>query len=48
LNFSEDWFSIDEKPPIAYALLEILEGADLKPSDLNGVVFAQNFAANLS
>lgn len=37
-NFSEDWFSIDEKPPIAHALLEILEGADLKPSDLNGEV----------
>ncbi|KAJ4765529.1 Calcium-dependent lipid-binding (CaLB domain) family protein [Rhynchospora pubera] len=34
---SEDWFSIDEKPPIAYVLLEILEGADLKPSDLNGL-----------
>ncbi|KAF3328830.1 C2 domain-containing protein [Carex littledalei] len=34
---SEDWFSIDEKPPIAHALLEILEGADLKPSDMNGL-----------
>ncbi|XP_072958689.1 C2 domain-containing protein At1g53590-like isoform X1 [Typha angustifolia] len=34
---TEDWFSVDEKPPIAYVKLEIIEGADLKPSDLNGL-----------
>lgn len=33
---SENWFSVDEKPPIAYARVEILEGADMKPSDPNG------------
>lgn len=37
INFlSENWFSIDEKDPIAYALVEVIEGADMKPSDLNG------------
>lgn len=34
---SENWFSVDEKPPIAYARVEILEGADMKPSDPNGM-----------
>lgn len=33
---SENWFSVDEKPPIAHARVEILEGADMKPSDPNG------------
>lgn len=31
-----NWFSVDAKEPIAYAIVEILEGADMKPSDLNG------------
>lgn len=34
---TENWFSVDEKPPIAYARVEILEGADMKPSDPNGL-----------
>uniref|UniRef100_A0A804P248 C2 domain-containing protein n=1 Tax=Zea mays TaxID=4577 RepID=A0A804P248_MAIZE len=33
----DNWFSVDEKPPIAYARVEILEGADMKPSDPNGL-----------
>ena len=33
---AENWFSVDEKEPIAYALVEIIEAADMKPSDLNG------------
>ncbi|CAN6237979.1 unnamed protein product [Urochloa humidicola] len=32
-----NWFSVDEKPPIAHARVEILEGADMKPSDPNGL-----------
>ncbi|KAL0906200.1 hypothetical protein M5K25_024674 [Dendrobium thyrsiflorum] len=34
---SESWFSIHETPPIAYVKLEIIEAADMKPSDLNGL-----------
>ncbi|KAJ4982422.1 hypothetical protein NE237_033259 [Protea cynaroides] len=34
---TERWFSVDEKDPIAYARVEIVEAADLKPSDLNGL-----------
>ncbi|XP_038984951.1 C2 domain-containing protein At1g53590-like isoform X2 [Phoenix dactylifera] len=34
---AEGWFTIDERPPIAYVKVEILEGADMKPSDLNGL-----------
>ncbi|CAL5022305.1 unnamed protein product [Urochloa decumbens] len=33
----ENWFNVDEKPPIAHARVEILEGADMKPSDPNGL-----------
>lgn len=36
LYFSGDWFTVNEKPPIAYVQLEIIEGANMKPSDLNG------------
>ncbi|OEL19411.1 C2 domain-containing protein [Dichanthelium oligosanthes] len=36
-SLPENWFSIDEKPPIAHARVEILEGADMKPSDPNGL-----------
>uniref|UniRef100_A0ACD5XSS2 Uncharacterized protein n=2 Tax=Avena sativa TaxID=4498 RepID=A0ACD5XSS2_AVESA len=32
-----NWFTVDEKPPIAHAKVEILEGADMKPSDPNGL-----------
>ncbi|CAA6671268.1 unnamed protein product [Spirodela intermedia] len=32
-----DWFTVDEKCRIAYAKVEILEGADMNPSDLNGL-----------
>lgn len=35
-NFSDDWFTVDEKDPIAYAKVEIVEAADIKPSDPNG------------
>ncbi|KAF8413583.1 hypothetical protein HHK36_001574 [Tetracentron sinense] len=31
------WFSVDEKETIAYAKVEVIEAADLKPSDLNGL-----------
>ncbi|KAH9311905.1 hypothetical protein KI387_026940, partial [Taxus chinensis] len=31
------WFHLDEKAPIAYAMLEVLEAADVKPSDPNGL-----------
>ncbi|CAL5187240.1 unnamed protein product [Lathyrus oleraceus] len=33
----EAWFKVDEKDPVAYAKLEIIEAADMKPSDLNGL-----------
>lgn len=33
----EDWFSVDEKEPIALARVEVLEASDMKPSDLNGL-----------
>lgn len=36
LEFSEPWFSMDEKCPIAFAKVEVVEAADMKPSDLNG------------
>lgn len=32
----ENWFTIDEKQPVAYVLVEVIEAADMKPSDLNG------------
>ncbi|PNX77558.1 C2 domain-containing protein at1g53590-like protein, partial [Trifolium pratense] len=32
----EPWFKVDEKDPVAYAKIEIVEAADMKPSDLNG------------
>ncbi|KAJ4770201.1 Calcium-dependent lipid-binding (CaLB domain) family protein [Rhynchospora pubera] len=34
---TEGWFTVDEKPPVALVKLEILEGADMKPSDPNGL-----------
>lgn len=34
---SEDWFSVDEKEPVAYAKVEVIEASDMKPSDLNGL-----------
>lgn len=33
---SENWFSINEKEPLAYARVEVIEASDMKPSDLNG------------
>lgn len=36
-HLSEPWFSVDEKEPIAYAIVEVIEAADLKPADLNGL-----------
>ncbi|KAK4714625.1 hypothetical protein R3W88_020532 [Solanum pinnatisectum] len=33
----ENWFSVDAKEPIAFVILEVLEAADMKPSDLNGL-----------
>ncbi|KAM0017245.1 putative C2 domain, synaptotagmin-like mitochondrial-lipid-binding domain, C2 domain superfamily [Helianthus debilis subsp. tardiflorus] len=33
----EPWFSIDAKEPAGYALVEIVEGSDMKPSDMNGL-----------
>ncbi|KAK9093195.1 hypothetical protein Syun_028106 [Stephania yunnanensis] len=34
---TENWFSVDEKDPIACATVEIIEAADLRPADLNGL-----------
>jgi len=36
LNVIEPWFKVDEKEPVAYAKIEIVEAAEMKPSDLNG------------
>ncbi|KAK4438984.1 C2 domain-containing protein [Sesamum alatum] len=33
----ENWFSVDAKEPVAHAIVEVLEAADMKPSDLNGL-----------
>ncbi|XP_059662796.1 C2 domain-containing protein At1g53590 isoform X2 [Cornus florida] len=33
----ENWFTVDEKEPIAYAVVEVVEATDMKPSDLNGL-----------
>ncbi|KAF4397915.1 hypothetical protein G4B88_019636 [Cannabis sativa] len=33
----ENWFSVDEKEPVAHVKVEIVEAADMKPSDLNGL-----------
>nr|XP_027190500.1 C2 domain-containing protein At1g53590 isoform X3 [Cicer arietinum] len=33
----EPWFHVDEKEPVAYVKIEIVEAADMKPSDLNGL-----------
>ncbi|KAK4285779.1 hypothetical protein QN277_002429 [Acacia crassicarpa] len=33
----EPWFSVNEKEPVAYVLVEVIEGSDMKPSDLNGL-----------
>ncbi|CAN8259359.1 unnamed protein product [Cochlearia groenlandica] len=33
----ENWFFVDEKEPVAHALVEVIEASDLKPSDLNGL-----------
>ncbi|KAI3938033.1 hypothetical protein MKW98_018589, partial [Papaver atlanticum] len=34
---SGDWFSVDERDPVAYAELQIIEAAEIKPSDMNGL-----------
>ncbi|MED6194644.1 hypothetical protein PIB30_030385 [Stylosanthes scabra] len=31
------WFSVDEKDPVAYVKVELIEGSDMKPSDPNGL-----------
>ncbi|KAL5564702.1 hypothetical protein UlMin_027866 [Ulmus minor] len=33
----ESWFSVYEKEPLAYLKVEVVEAADMKPSDLNGL-----------
>ncbi|KAK7335043.1 hypothetical protein VNO80_26813 [Phaseolus coccineus] len=33
----EYWFSVDEKEPVAYAKVEVIEASEMKPSDLNGL-----------
>ncbi|XWS27431.1 hypothetical protein CRYUN_Cryun26dG0114600 [Craigia yunnanensis] len=33
----ENWFSVDEKQPLAHAKVEVIEASDMKPSDLNGL-----------
>nr|XP_043623509.1 C2 domain-containing protein At1g53590-like [Erigeron canadensis] len=34
---AEPWFSVDAKEPVGYAFVEIIEGSDMKPSDMNGL-----------
>ncbi|KAF9588740.1 hypothetical protein IFM89_015177 [Coptis chinensis] len=34
---TENWFTVDEKDPIAYVKVEVIEAADMKPSDPNGL-----------
>ena len=34
---------MDEKTPVAFAKVEIVEAADFKPSDLNGWFFKELF-----
>ncbi|XP_057737750.1 C2 domain-containing protein At1g53590-like [Arachis stenosperma] len=31
------WFSVDEKDPVAYVKVELIEASDMKPSDPNGL-----------
>ncbi|KAL5731799.1 acetolactate synthase [Ranunculus cassubicifolius] len=33
----DSWFTMDEKDPISYVKVEVIEGADMKPSDSNGL-----------
>uniref|UniRef100_A0A2P2MDQ5 C2 domain-containing protein n=2 Tax=Rhizophora mucronata TaxID=61149 RepID=A0A2P2MDQ5_RHIMU len=33
----ENWFFVDEKEPLAYAKVEVVEASNIKPSDLNGL-----------
>ncbi|KAI7736346.1 hypothetical protein M8C21_028119 [Ambrosia artemisiifolia] len=33
----ETWYSVDVKEPVGHALVEIVEGSDMKPSDMNGL-----------
>uniref|UniRef100_A0A1J3K0J0 C2 domain-containing protein n=1 Tax=Noccaea caerulescens TaxID=107243 RepID=A0A1J3K0J0_NOCCA len=33
----ENWFFVDEKEPVAHALVEVIEASDMKPSDPNGL-----------
>ncbi|KAK1416686.1 hypothetical protein QVD17_25801 [Tagetes erecta] len=33
----ETWFSVDAKEPVGYTLVEVVEGSDMKPSDMNGL-----------
>uniref|UniRef100_A0A0D3ADM8 C2 domain-containing protein n=1 Tax=Brassica oleracea var. oleracea TaxID=109376 RepID=A0A0D3ADM8_BRAOL len=33
----ENWFFVDEKEPVAHALVEVVEASDVNPSDLNGL-----------
>ncbi|KAL1202401.1 C2 domain-containing protein [Cardamine amara subsp. amara] len=33
----DNWFFVDEKEPVAHALVEVVEASDVKPSDLNGL-----------
>ncbi|XP_051126236.1 C2 domain-containing protein At1g53590-like isoform X2 [Andrographis paniculata] len=33
----ENWFSIDAKEAVANVIVEVIEGAEMKPSDLNGL-----------
>ncbi|KAL8507865.1 hypothetical protein ACS0TY_018421 [Phlomoides rotata] len=33
----ENWFTVDAKEPIAHAIVEVLEAAEMNPSDLNGL-----------
>ena len=38
-DFPGSWFEIDKMEPVAVAHVKIIEASELKPSDLNGMLF---------
>lgn len=34
---AENWFTVDEKVPLAHAIVEVIEADEIKPSDMNGL-----------
>lgn len=42
-KISGGWFTVDEKRPVAFVKLELMEAADMKPSDPNGILVFMKF-----